>query len=221
MPRMDTPALLQAVADLLNAAKALAAQAERVAHLLNSQLETAPDAPTSTAGRCPYDDIVKEWNSRCAAVGMKARIRVGELRARILTRWKQHPHLDIWRSAMDACARDDWWRGKSGTWKGNLESFLIPKHFDRFLDEALARNPAPDEASSGPLFDHLPPLQGGAPIESAQAVLDRILQDPAEPLPQGFPGMDPRGAPAGSPEHARRCLELLEYLRSDWRFDQD
>lgn len=211
---MDREALAQQFRELVQQHKALGAKMEALGLMLTQEAEVEG----SSGGVCPYDEIVKEWNARCASVGCKRRNTPGELRARLLYRWRKNPNLDLWRAAFDAVARDDWWNGQRGGWRGTLESFLVPKHADRWFDEA-AGAAAQSDPAAGPLFAGNPYEGGGAEPERVEAFLERFLSNPKEQMPQGFDGMDPRPCVAANPiEYRSRLAALREWLENDWRF---
>lgn len=211
---MDREALARDFRELVTQHKALGARLETLARLLDQ--EAAVEGSSGLA--CPYEEIIQEWNSRCGAVGMKRRNTPGELRARILGCWRKRPNLDLWRAAFDACARDSWWNGQRGGWRGTLESFVVPKHFDRFMDEAVGAAASPDPGA-GPLFHEQPPESGGPEPERVQGFIDRFLSDPRAELPAGFDGMDPRPCRSIDPkEYGLRMAALRLYLENDWRF---
>lgn len=158
--------------------------------------------------KCPYDAILAEWNERCAKRGMVRRNKIGVLQPKVLRVWKRYPNLDLWKAAFDACARNDFWRGERG-WRGNLESFVRPQHYDKFFDVALVDS---DEAA--------PPGKEDAPFQTVEQRIDELLANPALPLPGDYEGKDPREVRGkDDAEFARRLRALREHLESDWRFD--
>lgn len=165
----------------------------------------------SSGAVVPYDEIVREWNARCAVHGMKRRNTAGELKAGILRVWRKYPNLDSWRAAFDAVARNSWWRGEGG-WQGTLESFIRPVHYGKFFDEGLG---AAAPAASGTLA-----VGAGAPEEDpVEAEIDALLADKTRPLPSGFAGRDPREVRGKDDEEFLRRLEALKtYIAGDWRF---
>ena len=186
-------------------------QQQAVTHRLTAlveALEAESIEQGSSGTECPYDEIVKEWNVRCAKVGMKKRNTAGELKRNMLVAWRKHPNLDTWRAAFDACARNKWWRGE-GDWLGNLESFLRPKNYGKFFDEALSAAP-PDDSAAPSLL--------GEP-DRVEDEIDRMLANKAMPLPSGFTGKDMREVRGKDDEEFVRRLEALRaWMRNDWRF---
>lgn len=160
----------------------------------------------------PYQAIVDEWNRRCASVGMMRRTTIGTLKAAALRVWRRYANLDLWKAAFDACARNDWWRGERGGWRGSLESFLRPAHYGNFFDQGLgAAEPAP----SGTVA-----VGASAPtVDAVEEEISALLDDRARPLPSGFKGPDPREVRGKDDAEFVRRLDLLkEWLAGDWRF---
>lgn len=165
---------------------------------------------TAKVSACPYSEIVAEWNERCAKVGMKRRQRAGVLQPKILRIWRQYPDLALWRAAFDACAQNEHWRGANG-WRGTLESFLRPAHYDKFFDAALLEDPDIDFPAQGD--------EQGDLFDTVEHVIDRILSNASEPLPKGYKGEDPRDVRGKDDEEfLARMQALRAYLESDWRF---
>ena len=158
----------------------------------------------------PYDEIVKEWNARCASVGMKKRNTAGETKPAILRVWRKYPSMETWRAALDACARNEWWRGERG-WQGTLESFLRPINYGKFFDEGLgAAEPAPSQRAN----------IGGPPVvDKVEEEIAALLDDKSRPLPFGIVVPDPRDVRGkDDQEFVRRRDRLKEALSEDWRF---
>lgn len=207
---MESEALRSKLADFAGRLRAMTAEVESFLAALGYEAVQVAAAKTPP---CPAEEIVREWNKRCGTVGMQKRNAVGALRQKIIARWKQHPHLDRWRAAMDACARNDWWRGTRGEWVGSLESFLSVAHFDKFVDEGLGvAAPAP----AGLFENH---DDEGAKLESVEEFLERFLKDRSVELPAGYGGADPRPCAAVAPdEYGKRLADLHRWLEEDWRF---
>lgn len=189
--------------EIREVAQVVSAQAARLAQLIDALDREALESTGST-GNCPYDEILAEWNARCATVGMMPRRQAGVLKPKILRWWRKHPSLDLWRAAFDACSRNEHWAGKNG-WRGSLESFLRTSHADRFFDQGLALGVTePDEQPLGTTVDE---------------EISRLLADPDRSLPVGFEGKDPREVRGkNDAEFMRRLQALQDYLENDWRF---
>ena len=187
-------------------------QQAAVAHRLDKlceKLEREALVTGASGTECPYESIVAEWNLRCAKVGMKKRNTPGETKHAMLVAWRKYPNLDTWRAALDACARNKWWRGE-GDWLGNLESFLRPKNYSKFFDEALAA------AAPSPGDDPLTLLDEGNRVEDE---IDRMLANKSMPLPSGFNGRDPRDVRGkDDAEFQRRLAALQTWMENDWRY---
>lgn len=204
----DLWALCRAVREALAQQEAITARLREVLGVIEAEVQQTG----ASASVVPYDEIVKEWNERCASVGMRRRNVAGELKQKMRACWLKHPSIEIWRGALSACAADDWWNGNRGQWRGALENFLVPKHFDRFVDEALASTaPAP-----GPLaLDS----ERGLPADAVEREFMALLNDKTRPLPTGFTGPDPREVRGRDDEEFARRRDLLkDWMAGDWRF---
>lgn len=206
------PDLGELVRELREALQQQQAVTERIARL-TAALEKESVKEGSSGAVVPYEEIVREWNSRCAARGMKRRNTAGELRVPMLRVWRKYPSLDTWKAAFDACARNDWWRGERG-WQGNLESFLRPAHYGTFFDEALAAAPATAPASNRGLA-----LEEPIGEDKVEAEISLLMSDRARPLPSGITVKDPREVRGKDDEEfVRRYEALKDALSQDWRF---
>lgn len=204
--------LPEIVRDLREAMQQQAAIVKRIEGL-TGELEKHEAEAVASRASCPYGAIVEEWNRRCAARGCKRRNTAGELKAAMLRVWRKYPDLALWRAAFDAVGRSEWWTGGGG-WQGTLESFLRPSHYGKFFDEGTGAVAAePEQAGSNPA--------GAVPslFVSAEDVIDELLADRRKPLPEGFPGADPREVRGrDDDEFGRRIALLREWLAGDWRF---
>lgn len=207
--------LTEALRELREATQQGKAVMERLSKALDSLAQVAAEQdPSAAAGGtlCPYDEIVKEWNARCAAVGMAPRNTPGTLKAKMLLLWRRYPSMDLWRAAFDACANNDWWKGGGG-WRGNLESFLRASHSDKFFDEAIG--------AAAPVTRVTLPSDASGRIAqgSVEEEIDELLRDPARPLPSGCPCADPREVRGkDEAEFVRRHDALAAWMATDWRF---
>lgn len=199
------------VRELREALQQQAAVTKRIEGLC-SALERESIERGSSGTLAPYDEIVREWNERCATRGMKRRNTAGELKVAILRVWRKYPDLDLWRAAFDACARNDWWRGERG-WQGSLESFVRPVHYGKFFDEGVGAATPTSRGDGGLAFGQDAPV--GDLVEEEVSAL---LADRARPLPvTGVP--DPREVRGvDDAEFVRRLDVLKDALRLDFRF---
>lgn len=198
--------------ELREALQQQAAVAKRIDGLV-AALERESIEQGSSGVLVPYDDLIREWNDRCAKVGMKRRNTAGELKPAMLRVWRKYPNLDSWKAAFDACARNKWWRGEGG-WQGNLESFLRPSKYGQFFDEGLG-SAAPAPAPSGGLaFGEDAPM-----IDKVDDEISALLADRARPLPSGIKVKDPREVRGKDDEEFVARLDALkDALAADWRF---
>ncbi len=200
----DLGELSRELREALQQQAAITARIETICRALEAESIEKGQSGTTV----PYDEIVKEWNQRCATRGMKKRNTAGELKPAMLRVWRKYPDLQVWRAAFDACARNSWWRGEGG-WQGTLESMLRPINYGKFFDEAVGAAPVnPSET-----------LALGKDGDRVEEFLSEFLRDKAAEIPTGFKGKDPREVRGkDDAEFARRYDALRDFCRSDWRF---
>ncbi len=100
--------------------------------------------PTPQGPPFPAAKILKLWIDTKAVFKTRwvsHRSLTGKALVQPRARWKEVPDLDLWKLALETCARDAWWAGKKPgndgkPWVAALGNFVLEKHFHKWLTVA-------------------------------------------------------------------------------------